>query len=204
MRRTHPHCVNFILTAYPALEAALDAIRNQVDRFMVKPADVSELLGTIEQELREHPSHQPSVPRRLSQVLRESAYEIANRTLAGMKASQELLALPLSDKERISLIPAIVQNLAALVEKSGAEAEQALVSMAEEQAMIRHGQGYTAPMLMENVRIVGDSIAEIVRENMLSMDMSSLWADIQRLNDWGTLHIKELLKAYYRAEERVA
>jgi DNA-binding NtrC family response regulator len=31
MRHTHPNCINFILTGYPAIEAALRAISSQVD-----------------------------------------------------------------------------------------------------------------------------------------------------------------------------
>src|ERR1700761_5814157 len=33
LRRTHPQCINFILTGYPAFETALQAIRNQVDDY---------------------------------------------------------------------------------------------------------------------------------------------------------------------------
>jgi YesN/AraC family two-component response regulator len=40
MRRTKPDCVNLILTGYPAFETALEAIRNQVDDYIVKPAEI--------------------------------------------------------------------------------------------------------------------------------------------------------------------
>src|ERR1039457_4406444 len=37
MRRTHPSCINFIVTGYPAFESALAAIQSQVDDFLLKP-----------------------------------------------------------------------------------------------------------------------------------------------------------------------
>lgn len=37
MRRTHPNCINFILTGYPALETALEVISRHVDEILVKP-----------------------------------------------------------------------------------------------------------------------------------------------------------------------
>src|SRR5579864_8799521 len=51
MRRTHPACVNFILTGYPAFESALQAIRNQVDDYLVKPADIGQLMRSLKAKL---------------------------------------------------------------------------------------------------------------------------------------------------------
>lgn len=51
MRRTQPDAVTFILTGYPAFETALEAIRQQVDDYLVKPADVEELVNNIRAKL---------------------------------------------------------------------------------------------------------------------------------------------------------
>ena len=51
MRRTQPSCVNLILTGYPAFESALQAIRSQVDDYLLKPADVGELVESIKDKL---------------------------------------------------------------------------------------------------------------------------------------------------------
>ena len=51
MRRTQPRCVNFILTGYPAFESALQAIRSQVDDYLVKPANIAELVGRLHEKL---------------------------------------------------------------------------------------------------------------------------------------------------------
>lgn len=48
MRRTQCQCLTFILTGYPAFETALQAIRNQVDDYLVKPADISQLVSALE------------------------------------------------------------------------------------------------------------------------------------------------------------
>ncbi|HYL14676.1 MAG TPA: response regulator [Terriglobales bacterium] len=52
MRHLQPQCVNLILTGYPALETALQALRTQVDDYLVKPADVEAMIGTINDKLR--------------------------------------------------------------------------------------------------------------------------------------------------------
>jgi len=51
MRQSQPHCVTVILTGYPALEPAADAMDYQVDDFVVKPADVDGLIASIQEKL---------------------------------------------------------------------------------------------------------------------------------------------------------
>ena len=51
MRHLQPRCVNLILTGYPALETAVQAIRCQVDEYLMKPSDVDSLVTTINQKL---------------------------------------------------------------------------------------------------------------------------------------------------------
>lgn len=79
MRRTHPHCVNFILTGYPAFESALQAIRNQVDDYLVKPADVRELMNSLKTKLNTPREARGLTTQRLSDFLRENAEQIAAR-----------------------------------------------------------------------------------------------------------------------------
>src|SRR5215472_7831524 len=51
MRSAQPHCVNVILTGYPALESAVQAIRSQVDDYLVKPADVDTIIRVLREKL---------------------------------------------------------------------------------------------------------------------------------------------------------
>ena len=51
MRHLQPRCVNLILTGYPALESALQALRTQVDDYLVKPVDIATMVGTIHGKL---------------------------------------------------------------------------------------------------------------------------------------------------------
>src|SRR5882757_4787173 len=44
MRRVQPEAATFILTGYPDFESALLAIRNQVDDYLTKPAEVNNLI----------------------------------------------------------------------------------------------------------------------------------------------------------------
>jgi ActR/RegA family two-component response regulator len=102
MRRTQPDCINFILTGYPAIEAALRAISSQVDEVLVKPMDAPKMMAAIEHRLRERKPTGAFQTKRLSNILHDKRDEICQRVLVAMKGDPELAALPLSDDERLA------------------------------------------------------------------------------------------------------
>lgn len=62
MRRTHPDAATFILTGYPAFESALEAIRQQVDDYFVKPADAETLVSRILAKLEDRAQSATAFP----------------------------------------------------------------------------------------------------------------------------------------------
>jgi DNA-binding NtrC family response regulator len=53
MRAANPLCVTIVITGYPGLESALQAIQHRVDDYILKPAPVDQLIATLEQKLAE-------------------------------------------------------------------------------------------------------------------------------------------------------
>ena len=51
MRKKQPGCVTVILTGYPAFETAVEALRNRVDDYVVKPVDVETLVSSLRRKL---------------------------------------------------------------------------------------------------------------------------------------------------------
>ncbi len=56
MRRVQPEAATFILTGYPDFDTALQAIRSQVDDYLLKPADVPTLIHAIKRRLENRQS----------------------------------------------------------------------------------------------------------------------------------------------------
>jgi len=52
MRQLQPRCVTVVLTGYPAFETAVQALRQQVDDYLVKPADLEALIGNLRERLK--------------------------------------------------------------------------------------------------------------------------------------------------------
>ena len=53
MRRMQPKCVTLILTGYSGFETALEALRNQVDDYLIKPAEIPILVSLINEKLQQ-------------------------------------------------------------------------------------------------------------------------------------------------------
>jgi len=51
MRETNSDCVTVLLTAYPAFESAIQGIRDEVDDYFTKPADLDAIVSTIDRKL---------------------------------------------------------------------------------------------------------------------------------------------------------
>ena len=72
MRRVQPDACTFILTGYPDLETAIQAIRSQVDDYFSKPLHVDRLVGAISAVRSGQRAPGKSLPtRKVAQILRE-------------------------------------------------------------------------------------------------------------------------------------
>src|SRR6476619_6824148 len=101
MRRTQPDAVTFILTGYPAFETALEAIRQQVDDYLVKPADVEELVNNITVKLnRAKSSPEGNIkPQRLPSLAQGSRDQIIEEWLKRVNLDEEVAAIRLTRSE---------------------------------------------------------------------------------------------------------
>jgi ActR/RegA family two-component response regulator/SepF-like predicted cell division protein (DUF552 family) len=204
MRRTQPDCVTFILTGYPAFETALEAIRSQVDDYLVKPANIKNLVGSIENKLKDRKPRQTLPPKRIANLLRENIQEIASKVLEGMKADPQLGQLRLSDTQRVDHIPKMIGAIADSLESNHGKISENSLRAAAEHGKLRRKQGYSIPMMVEDTHAVDDAIHEIVQNNLLFLDLSHLIPGLRAVNGILEMQLKESLKAYTSKQDEAA
>ena len=66
MRSAQPNCVTLILTGFPDVETALEAIRSQVDGYLIKPAQIPTLMSLIQEKLQQRNSSGSAATKRLA------------------------------------------------------------------------------------------------------------------------------------------
>jgi DNA-binding response OmpR family regulator len=205
MRRTQPTCITLILTGYPGFDSALEAIRSQVDDYLIKPAAIPTLIELIEKTL-ESPrpgTHAPT--KRISQILRECVFEITQRTLKEMKSDPGLGALSLTDEQRIEFIPRTIEDLAAILDSP--EPEQAMkdaIESAQVKVAKRNRQGYTAPLLVRHVRLLEQAIYDVIHEHLLSLNLSYFMFDLKRLSAALIIQLEHALLSFLESEPRLS
>ncbi len=146
MRRTQPNAVTLILTGYPDFETAVRALREQVDDYVVKPADVEQLLAAVRNKLlspKQKLSHQV---KRVSTVLRDNAEPIVEVWFQACSKDARLSRIPLSKKERVDHLPGVLEELAKRVDAEGLESVDGALDAARlGEAIARFGGTVAAP-----------------------------------------------------------
>src|SRR3954469_10291206 len=90
MRRVQPDAVTIIITGFPAFETALEAIRGQVDDYIVKPAQTEELIETIRYKLHHRTRHVPSKRFKVSEIIGNNSELIMARYVNGLTEKPEI------------------------------------------------------------------------------------------------------------------
>jgi len=205
MRRTQPNCITLILTGFPGFETALQAIRSQVDDYLIKPTPVPTLVKLIEDKLTKRQPNRIVASKRLAQILRENIFEITQRALTEMKSDPLLGKLPAADEERIEHIPGVLQELASMLDSIGpSEAPLSYVRAAEAHGAKRYHLGYTVPLLATHVRLTQRAIYDVIQENLLAVNLSYFIFDLKRLSDSLGLQLEHTLMGYMEAQRRLA
>jgi ActR/RegA family two-component response regulator len=178
MRRIQPDVLCMILTGYPAFETALQAIRDQVDDYIVKPADVDTLVENIRSRLVNRSKRSLVQLRRVPAMVQEYKEEVIRRWLATMESDPEISRIPLNAEERRNHIDELLNAIVNNAEHPEAGVTGAMRKAAEIHGTRRFHQGYSLPLLVRETRLLQDTIAHLIQENLLVVDISWLVPDL--------------------------
>ncbi len=197
MRSTQPDALRFILTGYPAFESALEAVRQQVDDYLVKPTDTEALVQTIKSKFATRTPARLIPPKRLPDLIREHVRSIAEAFLKEVKADPEIAAIPMSDADRTDHIPRLLDAAMRIVLEGKVTAEDRKSSVTH--GALRRQQGYSVPMLIRESRILKRNVAETLQHHLLEVDISYLIRDI--VSAFGTIDqlLEESTQAFLSA-----
>jgi ActR/RegA family two-component response regulator len=177
MRRTQPDCVTLILTGYPAFETALQAIRSQVDDYLIKPAPVEMLVSAIEKKLQKRQPHHPIELKRVPKLLRENAWNIAEAVATEIARTTNRGSRPGDHREHlVALILKMADDLEVPPE------EPALAKFADGFGRTHQRLGFSLSSTIEEIGILCRLIHESIQANLISVDVSYLVVDLQNIS----------------------
>ncbi len=196
MRRTQPKAVTIIITGYPAFETALQAIRKQVDDYVVKPTNIEQLVFSIRSRLNSNEPHRPLQLKRLAVLLQENSEEIVSRWLSMVEGGPEIASVPLPSGERAGHIPLLLSGLVYMLEQQPAVITPDTLHAAAEHGRLRRRQGYSIPMLVNETRLLRRSICDMVQNHLLAVEISYVIPDLVCVSDSLDAQIKASIEAY--------
>ncbi|HTV08045.1 MAG TPA: response regulator [Candidatus Aquilonibacter sp.] len=183
MRRTQPEAVTMILTGYPAFETALEAIRQQVDDYLVKPASIPNLIKAIESKLAAPPrARQLSPPKRVAMLLQQNLPRVEELWLEAVDGDDALSRLPSTREQKRKAVQEILDEVVSAAQSySGAEkTERERLPAAPGN---RDFTGYTPSLLLAEFCLLRRTLAQVVQENLLAVNLSYLIPDFGKVNE---------------------
>lgn len=191
MRRTQPWAATIIITGFPAFESALRAIQSQVDDYVVKPANVPELLRTIRDKMGSPSVRQQPPIMALYEVLEREKAQIIGEWIAEAQPVPGTFA----GMATLSQLPLLFDVLIATLRSGAGDDHLALVHAAE-LGDIRRKQGYTVSMLVDELRVLERIVLLAVERNLIRIDLSTLFRHLRIMNEFFRTQLKEAVEAY--------
>jgi YesN/AraC family two-component response regulator len=117
MRHSQPSALTLVVSGFPDVEAALNAVLLQADEVLVKPVKMKELAELIRKKAPER-RRSPRPNKESVAILEREANLTIQRWLSRVKEVGDLAALPLADEDRTDHLSEIIRNIAERLRKS--------------------------------------------------------------------------------------
>lgn len=196
MRHSNPKAVTLLLSAFPQMTAAANAILLQADEILVKPMKVATLLNVIEERLViGAPSAR--IVENVATILARTTQNSIDLWYSRIELETKLMAIPLSFEERSGHLPQVFRDLVARLQAHKALGSKELVSVAAvEHGAMRFKQGYSAPLIVEESRILQVSIFETLQNNLATIDFSVLLLGVMTIADEVDSQLSQAMEGY--------
>lgn len=200
MRSTHPGAGTFILTGYPAFETALEAIRQEVDDYFVKPADVRQIAQAIQDKLHKKPPAPRVEPRRLADLVGQHRDQLVEAWVAEVGTDLSIAVIKLSDSQRKDYAPELLDQAVAVARGSDINAD---TRGAAAHGEARAKQGFTIPMLLRETRALHKILGLFVQEHLSEIAVNYLVSDMIRIFETIDLLAEESAQSFLQQSSAV-
>ncbi len=195
MRHTQPRAVTIVISGYPALQEAVTAILLEADEVLVKPIGLIDVIDIIQKKLS-NPADRISVKKeRVAAILERDSDPTIRNWMARVERNEELTAISLSYHERTGHLPLLVEDLVRRL-RLVPNAPIPVSIAAREHGVLRRSQGYTAPMVVEESRMLQVSIFGTLQNNIGSVDFSTLLIDVMTIADEVDSQLKQAMLGF--------
>ena len=196
MRHSNPDAVTLLLSSFPEMSAAANAILMQADEILVKPMRVPDLIEAIKERLAKGPLHKRKVET-LATILQRTTEDCIADWYAEVERDYSLMEVSLSRQDRCAHLPHLFRDLARRLESFEPLGTKEMKSeSASAHGLARRQQGYTAAMLVEESRILQVNIFHTLQKNLGTIDFSVLLLGVMTIADEVDSQLSQAMMSY--------
>jgi ActR/RegA family two-component response regulator len=197
MHHSQPQVLTMVVSDYPDVEKAMNAILLQADEVLAKPFDVKQLARLMKKGRLAAPPSPKLVKEGVAPILDRDVAILMKRWLARVKEVEELAALPLTAEERMAHLPEMIRNITTRLRViRDVEAIELPSAAAAAHGQCRYRQGYTAPMIVQESRLLQVSIFETIERNLATVNFTTVLPDIMVLADEVDSQLKQAIASF--------
>jgi len=198
MRHMHPEAVTLVLSGYPALKEAMDAILSEADEVLVKPVGVAAIAQIIQTKLSNSAPSSVSKKDSAAAILEREADITIQNWMCLVEKNEELMAIPLNNQARTGHLPLLMRDLVHRLHLTG-NATAPVSDAALRHGVLRRTQGYSVAMLVEESRILQVSIFGTLQRNLKSVEFSTVLTDVMTIADEVDSQLKQAMLGFTEA-----
>ena len=196
MRHSNREAVTLLLSAFPEMSAAANAILLQTDEILVKPMRIPDLIEAITQRLTKGPLHRRKIET-LATILARTTTDSIEEWYSQVEQDDVLMAVPLSRALRCQHLPQLFLDVGRRLEASeplGSKEHKS--KSASHHGSDRRNQGYTPSMMVEESRILQVTIFQTLQKNLGTIDFSVLLLGVMTIADEVDSQLSQAMKSY--------
>jgi DNA-binding response OmpR family regulator len=199
MRHSQPDALTLLVSGYPDVKSAMDAILLEADHIIVKPFEAGKLAAMVHENLLSRKPSARMKKERVAAILQRCTSVIVENWLRRVKKNKELNHVSLTDKERTGYLPKLIEDLIVRLREPntpGEESESVCSVAAVAHGKMRKLQGYSPGMLVHDSRILQVTLFEMLQSNLSALDFSLLLPDVMTIADEVDSQLTQAMDSY--------
>ena len=207
MRHSQPDALTLLVSGYPDVKSAMDAILLEADDIIVKPFEAGKLAELIRDKMLTRKPAARTPKERVAAILQRCADRIIEDWLTRLKKNKELNHVALTDQERTGYLPRLIEDLVVRLREPNIPEEESYSICSA--AAVAHGrmrrmQGYTPGMLVHDSRILQVTLFETLQNNLSALDFSLLLPDVMTIADEVDSQLTQAMDSYMNVVGKTA
>jgi CheY-like chemotaxis protein len=197
MRHLNPNAIAILLTGFPEMGVAAQAILRQADEIMIKGTDLMELFGSIKRRIAKGTPHARPKVESVATILERAAPICIEDWFLEVQLDNKLSVVPLTPEQRFGHLPQVFRDLVVRLRADLPFGSTGPLSpFAANHGLARRRQGYTAAMMVEESRILQVCIFHTLENNLATIDFRVLLSQVMIIADEVDSQLRQAMESY--------